>query len=475
MIELDAATMADCIAGELVGGHAHSAIARVVIDSRAVRPGDCFIAIVGPRDDGHRYAQQAIASGAAALVIERRGLVDRLVNELQAAIVVVDETTRALQDLARHVRDTVDPLLIAITGSVGKTTTKTLTHALVRDTRKTHATPGNFNNQWGLPLSLLGLTPDDEWMVAELGMSAGGEIASLTALARPKIGVITNVAPVHMENFDSLAGVAAAKRELADGLGRDATLIVNYDDPHTAAIGRDQAVRLERVITFGRGAGADVSATTPRPANSGWEFDLVMPSQAPVRMQLPLPGEHSVANFLAAAAVAHALEVPAITVAGRAANLLLPAMRGQIRHTVENVTILDDSYNASPAAMISALDTLLALPGNGRLILAAGDMRELGSWSEDAHREVGLHAAQLEYDIVFTVGVLARDIGHGARAGGLAADSIRAFSTADEAAAALTTELRPGDRLVVKGSRAMCMERIVQALLRTPDSADDAI
>ena len=468
MIRLDAATVARLTGGEIIGGDPAKASERVSIDSRSIVPGDCFVAIVGPRDDGHRYAQRTLASGAAMLILQRQSIVEHLVNPTGAAIIRVTDTTAALQDLARHARDTVNPVVIAITGSVGKTTTKTLTHALIRATRKTHATPGNFNNRWGLPLSLLGLAADDVWMVAELGMSAAGEIGALTRLARPEIGVITNVSPVHMENFDSLGGVAAAKRELAEGLPPNGTLIVNADDPRTAAIGVEMSGRVAQGITFGRTAAADVAADGTRPADSGWHFDLRFPGQSPVAVHLPLPGEHSIANFLAAAAVAHALGIGSTTVAARAAALSLPPMRGQIHRTPAGVILLDDSYNASPAAMINALDTLASLPGNGRLILVAGDMLELGGWAEDAHREVGLHAAQLKYDQVFTVGVLARDIGHGACAGGLPAAAVHTFSSAEEAAAALCAAARQGDRVLVKGSRAVRMEQIVRTLLDAP-------
>lgn len=462
MIAMTAREIAATVGGELLGGDPGRTPVRVVIDSRNVSSGDMFVAIVGPRDDGHRYLQQALAAGAVALLLQRREVAGQLVNADAAALILVPDTTVALQALASHVRDLVAPTVVAITGSVGKTTVKTLTYELLRHEQPTHATPGNLNNQWGLPLSLLGLEPQHRWMVAELGMSHAGEIRSLARLARPQVGVITNIAAVHMENFDSLEGVAAAKRELAEELPADGVLIVSADDPRTAAIGAQLAPRLARVIEFGDAG--EVTARDARADDGGWQLLLVLPGEDAVPVRLPLPGSHSLSNFLAAAAAAHAFGIPAERIAKRAPQLVLPAMRGRVLHAHDDITVLDDTYNASPAAMMRALETLAALPGDGRLVLAAGDMLELGAWAEEAHREVGLHAAQLGFDLVVTVGPLARDIGHGARAGGMPESSVVSVSGADDAAAIIPELLRPRDRLLVKGSRGVRMEKIIRAL-----------
>lgn len=469
MIPLSAAEIAAATGGRILAGDPERSAERVVIDSRQVREGDAFVAIVGPRDNGHRYLQQALAAGATVLVVQRDDLHDQLVNPRDAAVIHVDDTTEALQRLGRHLLDLVDPVVIGITGSVGKTTTKALTWELLRTTRSTHVTPGNFNNHWGLPLSLLGLEPHHEWMVAEMGMSYAGEIRALARLARPRVGVITTIQPVHLENFDSIEGIAAAKRELAEELPDGGVLVLSADDPRTAAMAAQFRDRL-RVITFGLRQG-DVHAVDARRDNGGWQLSLALPGESPVETTLHLPGEHSLANFLAAAAVAHAMGVEAAEIARLAPGLALPSMRGQVHHA-GGVTVLDDSYNASPTAMMRALETLAGLPGDGRLILAAGDMLELGAWAEEAHREVGLHAAQLGFDLVVTVGVLARDLAMGARAGGLDADAVRSFSSPEEAAEALCAEVRPGDRVLVKGSRAMRMERVAKALLAAAEEAD---
>ena len=466
MIGMTVGQLADVLGCAIETGRGGRGIDRVVIDSRDVRPGDVFVAIVGPRDDGHRYLPQALASGAAAVIISRLDVLDHLTNLQHAGIIPVEDTTMALQRLAGHVRDIVAPTVIAITGSVGKTTTKALTQALLQATESTHATPGNFNNQWGLPLSLLGLRPTHRWMVAELGMSTAGEIAELTRLARPSIGVITNVAPVHMENFDSLAEVAAAKQELADELPSDGTLVVNADDAYTSAMGMKRQQRGEAMVSYGIQRDAEISARHVKEVDAAWRFELQCGPTDTAIVKLPLPGQHSISNFLAAAATAHVLGIDATTIAARAQNLTLPAMRGQIHYTKHGIVVIDDSYNASPAAMLTALETLAGTAGTGRKVLAVGDMLELGSWAEDAHREIGLHAAQLDVDCIVTVGPLARDIGHGARAGGMCAEAITAFSVSDDAATAIGEIVRPGDTVLVKGSRGIRMERIVQMLLQ---------
>ncbi len=473
MIAVRVADAAAAMQGELAGGNgAEVKLGRVIIDSRTLSSGDCFVAIVGPRDDGHRYLASAVEAGATVLVVERERAGDVAVGnpkDSPVSIIAVDDTTRALQRLAAHVRDQINPTVVAVTGSIGKTTTKSLIHAVLAAEIPTHATPGNYNNRWGLPLTLLGLEPHHRVMVAELGMSAPGEIRELARLARPTIGVITNVAPVHMEFFESLEGVAAAKEELAAELSDGGTLIVNADDPRTAAMAERRAPMIERALTFGLAKSADVRALRASPTATGWALQLALPGGDDIDLQLPLPGPHSLANFLAAAAVAHALGLSAAAIARAVPILTLPVMRGQMHLAPTGALIIDDSYNASPEAMLRALDTLVALPAEQRRIFVAGDMLELGSWAEDAHREVGLHAAQLDIDLLVTVGELARDIGKGARLGGMPTEHIESYATTSAASAALGATVGAGDLVLVKGSRGVRMERISEALLHRPN------
>jgi UDP-N-acetylmuramoyl-tripeptide--D-alanyl-D-alanine ligase len=384
----------------------------------------------------------------------------------EVAVIEVDDTTEALQLLAAFVRERVDPQVVAITGSIGKTSTKHFATDLLDERWDVHATPGNLNNHWGLPLSLLGLERHHEVMVAELAMSGPGEIRDLARIARPRVGVITNVAPVHMEFFESVEDVAAAKAELAEELPPTGTLIVNGDDPRTARMGIRFRDSVNRVMTFGAGVDVDVRARDAEEDVEGWRFMLDLDGEPGVPALLPLTGEHTLMNFLAAAAIAHALEVEPERITARARHLSFPPGRGGTYELSNGVRIIDDSYNASPVAVLRSLDRLASLPAAGRRIYAAGDMLELGSWSEDAHRDIGAHAAHLQIDLLIAVGSYAELIAAGAAAGGMPETRISCFATAEEAGQALAGEVDNGDLVLVKGSRAVHMERIIEALRR---------
>ena len=462
MIHMTASELGQACGGRLLHGSPDAVIENVVIDSRAVVPGACFFAIVGARTNGHAYLEAAISSGASALVVHEEP--DEQAREAGVAIIEVEDTTAALQSLAAAVRKRVDPRVVAITGSIGKTSTKHFTAALLRGHWDVHSTPGNLNNHWGLPLSLLGLEEHNEVMVAELAMSSPGEIRALARIASPQIGVITNVAPVHMEFFDSVEDVAAAKAELAEELPPTGTLIVNAADSRTAAMASRFAPRAGRVLTFGHDVDADIRTSNAAESDAGWRFQLDITDSDPVEVLLPLTGAHTLMNFLAAAAVAHALGMTPEEIAEAALSLTFPAGRGQVVCLQDGVRIIDDSYNASPVAMMQSLDRLASLPATGRRILAAGDMLELGTWTEDAHRDVGGHAARRNIDVLIAVGEFAGFFAAGARTAGMAACRISCFATAEDAGSALAEDIRSGDLVLVKGSRAVHMERIIETL-----------
>ena len=465
MIRMTASDLGLACGGHLLHGAPEVGVETVVIDSREVAPAACFFAIVGARTDGHEYLEAAISAGASALVVHQDP--GQRARNAEVAIIEVDNTTAALQALAADIRKRVDPRVVAITGSLGKTSTKHFAAALLQNRWDLHSTPGNLNNHWGLPLSLLGLEEHHEVMVAELGMSGPGEIRALARIASPQIGVITNVAPVHMEFFASVEDVAAAKAELAEELPPTGTLIVNAADPRTAAMATRFAQRVDRVLTFGHDVEADIRAIGAVESADGWRFQLDIRDIRgldPVDVLLPLTGSHTLMNFLAAAAIAHTLETAPEAIAAQARHLTLPAGRGETYDLNDGVRVIDDSYNASPVAMMQSLDRLASRPAAGRKILAAGDMLELGSWSEDAHRDVGVHAARCGIDLLIAVGKWADSIAAGAAAGGMATSRILCFATAEDAGRALTEEVRAGDLVLVKGSRAIHMERIIEAL-----------
>jgi UDP-N-acetylmuramoyl-tripeptide--D-alanyl-D-alanine ligase len=448
------------------------------IDSRTLEAGDLFFAIVGPRVDGHDFARQAAQKGAAALVVAKGGP-GRFPEA--PAVLRVNDTTRALQDLGGHVRRRRPLKVIGITGSAGKTTAKEMTGAVLDRRFRTHRSEGNLNNAWGLPLTLLRMPDAADAAVLEMGMSYKGEIARLAEIADPDVGVILNVLPVHLEHFASIAGIAAAKGELFRGLRQDAVAVYNADDARVARLGRAFAgaslpfgivsrralVRAEEIVSLGL---------------KGTRFTLRHGgSRAPVR--LGIPGRHHVYNALAAAATGFACGLDAADIALGLAQVRPAAMRGVLHRRRDGAEILDDSYNSNPAAMERAIELLAETSPRGRRILAAGDMLELGPAAARAHARIGTLAARAGIDLLVAVGPLSRRMATAAQkrpvrtavavAGGrrraaakaLPATQVRHCESSEEAATFLASEVRPGDLVLVKGSRGIRMERVVRALL----------
>ena len=433
------------------------------IDSRTLKAGDLFFAIVGPRVDGHDFARQAAEKGAAAVVVSKGGP-GRYPEA--PAVLRVDDTTKALQDLGGHVRRRRPLKVVGITGSAGKTTAKEMTGSVLDRRFKTHRSEGNLNNAWGLPLTLLRMQDDVEAAVLEMGMSYKGEIARLVEISNPDVGVILNVLPVHLEHFGSIAGIAAAKGELFRGLRRDAIAVYNADDARVARLGkafkgttlpygiaaRRAEVKADEVVSLGL---------------KGTRFTLRYGDlRAPVR--LAIPGRHQVYNALAAAATGFACGLDPSDIAAGLVRMRPAAMRGVLHRRQDGVEILDDSYNSNPAAMERAIELLAETAPRGRRILAAGDMLELGPASARAHARIGTLAARAGIDLLVAVGPLSKRMAQAAAPKAprkAAATKVRHCDSSEEAATYLASEIRPGDLVLVKGSRGIRMERIVRALL----------
>jgi len=429
-------------------------LAGVSIDSRTVRPGELFFAIPGPRFDGHEFVAAAAGRGAAAVVVHREVAIPSSVG-----LVRVADTTRALGDLGRHVRLRAGIPVVAITGSAGKTTTKEMAAALLAAKGPVLRTEGNLNNLYGLPLSLLRLRPEHRAAVLELGMSAPGELRALSAIARPDLAVITNVGPVHLEFFSSVDEIALAKAEILEGLREGGKAVLNGDDPRLRRIGQAWG---GATIWFGRHRRWDVSAENWRGTAFGMRFDLRIGGRA-VDVALPLAGPHFVMNFLAAAAAAHVLGVPPEAMAEAAKDVRAAPHRGQVRRLQGRVTLLDDCYNSNPAGLDAAVVALRMTPGRRRVAFL-GDMLELGPQGPELHREAGERLGG-HVDLVAGVGTLARELLEGARRGGLAEDALHAFEDSAAAAAAAPGIVRPGDAVLVKGSRGVRLELVVNALV----------
>jgi UDP-N-acetylmuramoyl-tripeptide--D-alanyl-D-alanine ligase len=468
MARLSLAEIASAVKGVLIpgarppeGGIAHQ-IAGYSIDSRTVHAGDLFFAIVGPRLDGHDFVTQAIAGGAIAVVVAKGG--PGRFPEAPALIKVAD-TTRALQDLGSHVRRARPLKVVGITGSAGKTTAKELAAAVLSERFRTHRSEGNLNNAYGLPLALLRLEADREVAVLEMGMSYHGEITRLVEISDPDVGAILNVLRVHLEHFGSLAEIAKAKGELFRGLRADAVAVYNADDPPTAKLGR--AFRGEAIpygITSGR---AEVRAEEITPEEPhGSRFVLRRgPDRVPVH--LALPGRHNIYNALAAASIGFALGIDAGAAKRGLEGARPVAMRGRLHRLPEGIQVFDDSYNSNPAAMDGAIEILKAADAAGRRVLVSGDMLELGPYGRRAHVRLGQRVAAAGIDLFVGVGPLSERAVQAARTAGTR--EARHFADAEAAASFVASAVRPGDLILVKGSRGMRMERVVQALLATGD------
>jgi UDP-N-acetylmuramoyl-tripeptide--D-alanyl-D-alanine ligase len=463
LARLSVAEAARAMAGRIVAGDPAAVTDGAAIDSRAVRGGELFFAFAGARTDGHRFVPDALARGAAAAVVQ-----EEIPAPLQGASIRVDDTFKALHDLARHVRSRVPERLVGITGSAGKTTTKELLAAILATRFRVAATKGNLNNLYGFPLSLLNVPDGTQWMVAEMGMSTPGELRQLSLLGRPDAALFTVVRPVHLEFFDSVAAIAEAKSEILAGLAPDGFIVANADDPEVARIVRRHSRATDaRVVWYGiHTQSADVRARDLAPEAGGaigsrftLEAGGASPESAEVR--LPLHGLYNVENCLAAAACAWALGLSLAEIAAAVRGVRPASMRGVVHRPAAGFTLVDDSYNSNPDALIKALEGAAALPGERR-IAVLGDMRELGPAAPRFHREAGERAARLGFSPVVGVGELSRELVAGAASAG--ADAVW---VPDAAAAAewASGAVRSGDLVIVKASRGVGLETVVQRLL----------
>jgi UDP-N-acetylmuramoyl-tripeptide--D-alanyl-D-alanine ligase len=438
-------------------------VAGVSIDSRTIRAGELFIAIHGPSHDGHDYVATALERGAiAAVVAESRAR--RFPDVLRQSCLVVDDTLLALHQLASAVRTSWGKKIAGVTGSVGKTTTKEILAALLGAKLRVLKSEGNFNNAYGLPLTLLRLEETHDAAVLEMGMSRRYELQELAAIAKPDVGVVTRVSPAHLEFFSSVDEIALAKRELIEGLnGRESTAVLNADDPRVAAFG---AFAPGRVLTYGIEKQAFFMAQEIEDRGAlGSAFDYVSP-EGRVRLELNVPGRHAIANALAALAAASVWDIGAAEAQSVFLSLRAPAMRGELLRFSNGAALINDSYNSSPAALQAMTELLAATPNFRRRILAAGEMRELGTASAELHREAGQFAAKTgKIDWVIGVAGNAAQIVEGAVAGGLPSARAKFFATPQEAAEFLAGFIASGDLLLVKGSRGVKMEQIVESLI----------
>jgi len=418
-------------------------------DSRTLQPGELFIALRGAARDGHDFIPDAVAKGAGAALVDRDAA-------YPLSVIRVDDARKQSGLLAGHWRAGFNVPIIAVTGSNGKTTVKEMIKAILSADAAVLSTQGNLNNDIGVPLTLFRLAPEHRFGVVEMGANHAGEIRWLSRITRPDVALITQCAPAHLEGFGSIAGVAEAKAEIYEGLAPGGAAIVNIDDDF-AGLWLERS-RQNRQVTFGLAANADVTASniTTDLTRGKTRFDLEFHNSR-VNTELSLHGTHNVLNALAAAACCIAVDTPLEQIGDGLEKVRPVKGRLQLKTGLQDICIIDDSYNANPASLNAALEVVSELPGHSWLIL--GDMGELGNASARLHEEAGTQARALGIERLYGIGELAM---HSVRGFGAGA---RHFELLDDLLETLRRELRPGANLLVKGSRSMAMERVVDALV----------
>jgi UDP-N-acetylmuramoyl-tripeptide--D-alanyl-D-alanine ligase len=460
-------SVARAVAGTLRGGDADREVGEVVTDSRAVQTGDLFIALRGPRFDAHDFVAEVLAKGAFAIVdgggrdsASRRG---RPSGRPDGAVIEVDDTLQALQDLAHAIRTEAGTRVMAITGSAGKTTTKETIAAFLRTRLRVVKNKGNLNNHIGLPLSLMQLRQRPDVAVMELGMNHAGEISTLVAIAEPDVRVWTNVGDAHLGFFDSPDAIADAKAEILERASAETLLVCNADDERIMA--RVRAFP-GRTLTFGTSRNADVRATAVEDRGLAGTYAHVETTAGAELIETPLLGRGNLSNVLAAVAVGVDAGIPLDEMARVAAHLTPADRRGVIRRLRDDIVVVDDSYNSSPTALRRALEVIAGETHATRKVAVLGEMLELGDHALRLHAECGRAAAAAGLGLLIAVGGEGgRELAHAAVAAGMAPDTVSYCETSEAAAAALVAAIRHGDVVLVKGSRGVRTDHVVDRLI----------
>ena len=454
--------------GRLVHGSPEIRLRGASIDSRAVAAGALFVAIRGPRHDAHAFLGQAAERGASALVVQRDFPLPPSLSapERALAVIAVDDTTRALGAVGSGHRAGFRGPVVALTGSNGKTTTKEMCAAILSVGGPCLKTQGNLNNEFGVPLTLLQREAEHRVLVIEIGMNHRGEIAPLAAIAKPSVGIITNVGTAHIENLGSQDEIAREKGELVAALGPDATAVLNAADPRVLA---QRARTRARIMTFGDAGDVRAEHVTPL-GSRGFAFDLVAP-HGRVAVHVAGLGESSVMNALAAATGALAAGATLSDVASGLGRYRPIGGRMEPVELPRNIIVINDTYNANPQSMEVALRSLAELKGGARGFAVLGDMGELGATSVTAHRATGRLVAELGIEYLFTLGQYAKETAGGALAAGMDAARVRVATDHRDASDRLREILHGDDWILVKGSRSMQMERVVDALVQAQREA----
>lgn len=442
--------------GILISGSLDVELTNITSDSRKVNEGDLFIPIKGERFDGHDFITGALNSGAAAVITHR----DTDPREGKS-IIRVRDTLKALGDIAGYYRSKFKIPVVAITGSVGKTSTKDMVSSVLSQKYNVLKTAGNYNNEIGLPLTLFNLDSFHEACVLEMGMSGFDEISRLSLMAKPDVAIITNIGISHIEKLGSRQNILKAKMEILEGLKPDGPVILNGDDNLLSGL---KSLLNRRTVYYGIEEGVDYQAYNIQTAGeNGTNFEITLGNRE-YRVHIPVPGIHNVYNSLAGIAAGFELGVSPDKIIRGLEEYVPEKMRlNIISHN--NIKIINDTYNASPQSMEAAINVLQDIGGNNRTVAVLGDMLEMGEWSFKAHMDVGRYAAVKGTDIIVAVGENGKNIARGAVDAGIDSSAVHCFNNNDEAYSFLKGLLTDGDTILVKGSRGMRMEKIVEKLL----------
>jgi UDP-N-acetylmuramoyl-tripeptide--D-alanyl-D-alanine ligase len=449
------------VAGEIrAPAGTHARVCGIAADSRLVRPGDAFVAVSAREFDSHPYVADAARRGAVCAVVESGA---RVHGDLPSGfpLIEVPEPLAALAALATRERGALSATVVAITGSTGKTCTKDFTAAALGARLRVAASPESFNNEIGLPLTILSVPDDAEAVVCEMGARGIGHIRALCDVARPHVGIVTNVGPAHLELFGSLENVVTAKGELVEALPPAGTAILNGDDPVVSAF--DRRTRAG-VLRFGTAASADVRAEAVAVDSAGRPSFSMRTPWGSAEVRLAVPGEQMVPDALAAAAAAGVLGIDPADSAEALGSATVSGGRMEVFRTGEGVTIVNDAYNANPTSTAAALRAARTMAGDGRLLALLGEMAELGAFAADEHDRIGAMLARLGVDELIVVGPWGKAMADAAERGGLAPERVHASADPDEAERTARSLMRPGDLVLVKASRVVGLRRVAESL-----------
>jgi UDP-N-acetylmuramoyl-tripeptide--D-alanyl-D-alanine ligase len=451
--------------GDLVKGLPESKISGVCIDTRMLRIGDVFIPLVG-NTDGHRFVTDALKAGAAGVLVGNNyDNHNKLIESGlfgNSFVVMVEDTLKAFQSIARYYREKLSLKVIAITGSTGKTTTKDMINCVLAQQYKVVSTDKNYNNEIGVPLTILRADETTEALVVEMAMRGRGQIRELAEIAKPDIGVITNIGQAHIELLGSEQAIAEAKSELVGAINGDGVAILNADDLWTPLVSE---CACSRTTKYGITAGEVRAEKIESDELGRAKFRLIMHEGDAYTVRLPVPGKHNVYNALAASAVGMEMGLGPDQIRIGLSNCRLTSMRMEVFSTVDNVLILNDAYNANPTAMQAALVTLLDVRSEGRHIAILGDMLELGQYGVEAHKQIGEMVASLGIELLITVGNESQIMAESAVRAGMATKNVVTCEDAETAAQLMKQLVEPGDVILVKASRAVGLEAVVKAMV----------